>query len=189
MNKAILYLDKYIEYLNSNLVEFDSKYNNIFMGQWNTNAVRILDDEYRKLIRKPFYESDLSLNASLLDQVRYTNEYLVLNDLKWNVVEEAGGYCVLNYGKTDIFVPIEFVDIIEIETYANYSPNQVKQLLATNSNISSHLPDTLNSLSITDIKSQEKSVNDKMEQLELEMKNVKDNQTDELAALKKEIDE
>lgn len=46
MNKVILHLDEYIEYLNKYLCEIDEHYRKHFYGHWNDSDVQNINNVY-----------------------------------------------------------------------------------------------------------------------------------------------
>ncbi len=190
MNKAILHFDEYEKYLNEHLYEINEEYHKYFYGRWNETEVMFIDKSYVQLIDKRLYNNELFIISNTLEKARITNSYILNNGFYWTLKEKINKYCVIEYGKTRLFVLEKFIDIVEVNTYTDYTPIEVRQLLLNDTIKSdSYLPSELKTLSINEVKKEQKEINSKMTELMSNMEDVCNNKNEELAILQKEIEE
>ena len=189
--KAKLKWKEYWEFLNTpeKLSSAHEEYMKYFYGRWNEKLVYKLSKNYSDIITS---NGELSSYAdSRLENAMMINDYINSNNLYWDVFIKFDKYCVIKYGKVSMFVLDEFLDLIEIETYLNYTPTQLRQKLMSgdnSSNISNSLAE-LNNLTVIESKEKSKEVTSKIDILKNEIEDVKNCKHDELKEIQKEIDE
>lgn len=191
MKKAILYFNEYKEYLFSiDLHELHKNYKDHFYGKWNEDKTKIISDAFDDLIHFSAFDKGFYIKDNNLNNIEFVNEYVTHNNFYWSLIAKSDKYCVIEYGKKRLFILEQFIDIINIETYTDYTPIEVRQLLLNNNIKSdSYLPSEMTQLSINKVKKERNKVNSKMERLKSDMEDIKANKNKELELLQKEIDE
>ena len=191
MKKAILHFNEYKEYLFSiDLHELHKNYKDHFYGKWNEDKTKIISNAFDDLIHFSVFDKGSYIKDNHLNNIEFVNEYVTYNNFYWSLIAKSDKYCVIEYGKKRLFILEQFIDIINIETYTDYTPIEVRQLLLNNNIKSdSYLPSEMTQLSINKVKKERNKVNSKMEQLKSDMEDIKANKNKELELLQKEIDE
>lgn len=191
--KANIKLNDYLNYIQSNefdLNQFQEQYMKDFYGKWNEKDVQIISKAVDNILNK-YHNKVESIDVSRYNNAKTVDAYVKLNNFVWNVDMHIDKYVVVSYGKVSIFILEDFVEFIPETDYSKYSISEVKRLLLNNDNVitETKLPAEIKDLSIDDVQSEQKKVTTLMDELQSQMKDVKNAKTNELAKIQKEIDE
>lgn len=184
MKARIKNLEAYLQEITECTNAFVEMYYNTFHGQWNDTSVEKINQAFTDLFSN-WYGEGYSLRESSVNKIRYCNQYIEKNCFYWDVIVCINGYAVLHYGKTDFLIREEY---LEYKAELDYSQIPLSALRSSISDNISMLPTELTDKALIDVKKESTMLNEHLQQLKDEEKNIRDAKTRELKKMQEQID-